>query len=844
MPPRPTLPADDLYARLEIAVDASPEVIEVAWRSLLRLHHPDIAGPSGLERSKRINVAHDWLGDPVLRARYDRERGLRTSVRDTAGRDPRRDDRVVPRAGPATDRSIRPRRWRASSIGWPRSNPTRSIGWPAPEPPPIAFAATIARFLPPDLLTALEEMEAAVDARLDPAAAARPGVRDAVEGYATELVLGSFLDELLSEPFRDRTRERLTRGWDAAVGQPRYGPNGASVRALIARLTALDAAGVAALAATARRSGIDDGRADPWPPGTSPEDDEALRVSSILAARDAAAAIPANVDDRATATRARRAAARLAHLLVLRHAFAPASFAALTRPWRPRFLPGRAAGAAGPPAGLADRGPRLCHARGVEAWLVAIGAVIALAVVGVVAVRGTRTVAAIRRPRGIARQRPGRRPFDARDGRSERLEAAAARDRQGARRVRGVAQPGRPQRRRWIRIVTANAAAPRPPRSGARDAVRADAHRGVPRHAGGGRRARGARERLGDRRGGDRRRGRTRSSSSERDGRRWGAVDRPRGRLRAAPPPADPGRVHRQPVARAAHAADDRQPARRDPHPRGRGRRRRDPAPDARPDRQDRGRDGPPRPDGQRAARPVADRERRRARRRRPARPRRGRDRIGRAPPALRRSAGRHASRSTCLRWSVPAVRGDEARLGQVFVNLLHNAVKFSPDGGEVRVSVRASGDDVVVAIEDHGVGIPRAAQARGLRALLQGRPGARPRRPGRDGSRPRDRAPHHRAARRPDLGRVRGGPRQHVLVLVADRRRGPRPERRPSHPAPPPTRTPCPDEPREPRWTACTSPRSTSGTWPIAGSSGCRSSSPTWRRSSRTCSASRRSST
>ena len=62
---------------------------------------------------------------------------------------------------------------------------------------------------------------------------------------------------------------------------------------------------------------------------------------------------------------------------------------------------------------------------------------------------------------------------------------------------------------------------------------------------------------------------------------------------------------------------------------------------------------------------------------------------------------------------SVPAVQGDEQRIGQVFVNILHNAVKFSPDGGEVLVTVRAAGPEVVVAIEDRGVGIPRAAQAR-----------------------------------------------------------------------------------------------------------------------------------
>jgi two-component system phosphate regulon sensor histidine kinase PhoR len=61
----------------------------------------------------------------------------------------------------------------------------------------------------------------------------------------------------------------------------------------------------------------------------------------------------------------------------------------------------------------------------------------------------------------------------------------------------------------------------------------------------------------------------------------------------------------------------------------------------------------------------------------------------------------------------LPQVRGDAARLGQVLVNLLHNAVKFSPDGGDVSVSVRRAATEVTVAVADHGVGIPRGAQAR-----------------------------------------------------------------------------------------------------------------------------------
>ncbi len=43
MPP-PPLPSDDLYARLGVPLDASVEAIEIAWRGLLRRHHPAVAG--------------------------------------------------------------------------------------------------------------------------------------------------------------------------------------------------------------------------------------------------------------------------------------------------------------------------------------------------------------------------------------------------------------------------------------------------------------------------------------------------------------------------------------------------------------------------------------------------------------------------------------------------------------------------------------------------------------------------------------------------------------------------------------------------------------------------------
>lgn len=54
----------------------------------------------------------------------------------------------------------------------------------------------------------------------------------------------------------------------------------------------------------------------------------------------------------------------------------------------------------------------------------------------------------------------------------------------------------------------------------------------------------------------------------------------------------------------------------------------------------------------------------------------------------------------------LPLVRGDENRLTQVLVNLLHNAVKYTPRGGKVVVSAEKQGASVRFSVRDNGIGI------------------------------------------------------------------------------------------------------------------------------------------
>jgi signal transduction histidine kinase len=61
----------------------------------------------------------------------------------------------------------------------------------------------------------------------------------------------------------------------------------------------------------------------------------------------------------------------------------------------------------------------------------------------------------------------------------------------------------------------------------------------------------------------------------------------------------------------------------------------------------------------------------------------------------------------------LPQVAGDPDKVGRVLINLVDNAVKYSPDGGAVTVTVRTVGSHVRFSVTDEGLGIPFGEQRR-----------------------------------------------------------------------------------------------------------------------------------
>jgi signal transduction histidine kinase len=62
---------------------------------------------------------------------------------------------------------------------------------------------------------------------------------------------------------------------------------------------------------------------------------------------------------------------------------------------------------------------------------------------------------------------------------------------------------------------------------------------------------------------------------------------------------------------------------------------------------------------------------------------------------------------------NLPSVWADEARIRQVLDNLVSNAIKYSPQGGLIRIGGWQEGPGVVVYVADQGIGIPADEQGR-----------------------------------------------------------------------------------------------------------------------------------
>ncbi|BBX67586.1 ATP-binding protein [Mycolicibacterium psychrotolerans] len=88
------------------------------------------------------------------------------------------------------------------------------------------------------------------------------------------------------------------------------------------------------------------------------------------------------------------------------------------------------------------------------------------------------------------------------------------------------------------------------------------------------------------------------------------------------------------------------------------------------------------------------------------------------------RAAAHGIDMSVELADGVDVVEADELRFKQVLLNLVTNAVKFTPDGGSVSVFVRGDGADLIITVTDTGIGVPPEDQHRIFESFQQGRRG------------------------------------------------------------------------------------------------------------------------
>src|SRR5262249_23989572 len=91
---------------------------------------------------------------------------------------------------------------------------------------------------------------------------------------------------------------------------------------------------------------------------------------------------------------------------------------------------------------------------------------------------------------------------------------------------------------------------------------------------------------------------------------------------------------------------------------------------------------------------------------------------------ATMRSAGKSSEHDIKIEGSSVSVVGDPVRLEQVLDNLLDNAIKYTPRGGRITVSIGANGRHAILCVNDTGVGIAPELLPRMFNLFTQGAQG------------------------------------------------------------------------------------------------------------------------
>ena len=75
---------------------------------------------------------------------------------------------------------------------------------------------------------------------------------------------------------------------------------------------------------------------------------------------------------------------------------------------------------------------------------------------------------------------------------------------------------------------------------------------------------------------------------------------------------------------------------------------------------------------------------------------------------AVYMEAQRHShTMKLCVEPGLPQVRADRERIMQVMMNIVSNSIKYTPDGGQIRISSGQTGGRVWMQVDDNGIGIP-----------------------------------------------------------------------------------------------------------------------------------------